>query len=242
MLTWHLVLGRERDFALLISNMYIAPVHGHTTTWYKFWHHFKTFIISIILYQLQKDPFCLIILWYFVLFHTCTYSPRARGDNPWGQFFYGSRKVFSLWLLIACFKKYLCSLILCIFHDCIHVYSPGRGRQPTSKKNLMSTGRPHHFSHLLQVSKKSLQPLILYTSFHDLINVYSCGSGADNIQGTKFWCQQKPLVTSVMLHIYFMLLYMYMYLALGQTTPWGQNFDVNRNILSLRSFFVSFLH
>ena len=33
-----------------------------------------------------------------------------------------------------------------------------------------------------------------------------------------------------------------MYITPGQglTTPWGQNFDVNRNILSLRSFVASF--
>ena len=33
-----------------------------------------------------------------------------------------------------------------------------------------------------------------------------------------------------------------MYITLGQglTTPWGRNFDVNRNILSLRSFAASF--
>ena len=50
----------------------------------------------------------------------------------------------------------------------------------------MSTGRPHHFGHLLQVSKKSLQPQTLYTSFHDLINVRSRRSGGDNPQETKF--------------------------------------------------------
>ena len=44
----------------------------------------------------------------------------------------------------------------------------------------MSTGRPHHNGHLLQVYKESLQPLTLYTSFHDLINVYSRRSGTDN--------------------------------------------------------------
>ena len=65
----------------------------------------------------------------------------------------------------------------------------------------MSTGRPHHYGHLLQVYKESLQPLTLYTSFHDLINVYSHRSGADN--------------------------------------PRGQNFDVNRNLLSLQSFATS---
>ena len=37
-------------------------------------------------------------------------------------------------------------------------------------------------------------------------------------------------------------MYMCMYIALGQglTTPWGRNFDVNRNILSLLSFVASF--
>ena len=63
------------------------------------------------------------------------------------------------------------------------------------------TGRPHHYGHLLQVYKESLQPLTLYTSFHDLINVYSRRSGADN--------------------------------------PRGQNFDVNRNLLTLQSFATS---
>ena len=65
----------------------------------------------------------------------------------------------------------------------------------------MSTGRPHHYGHLLQVKKESLQPLTLYTSFHDLINVYSRWSGADN--------------------------------------PRGQNFDANRNLLSLWLFATS---
>ena len=33
-----------------------------------------------------------------------------------------------------------------------------------------------------------------------------------------------------------MILYIYIALGQGQTTSWGRNFDVNRNILSLRSF------
>ena len=82
-------------------------------------------------------------------------------------------------------------------------HSPWAGADnPFRAKILMSTGRPHHYGHLLQVYKESLQPLTLYTSFHDLINVYSHRSGADN--------------------------------------PRGQNFDVNRNLLSLQSFATSF--
>ena len=38
-----------------------APVQGHTIIWYKFWQPFKAFIIPIILYKFQKDPFRLII-------------------------------------------------------------------------------------------------------------------------------------------------------------------------------------
>ena len=37
-----------------------------------------------------------------------------------------------------------------------------------------------------------------------------------------------------------MILYMYIAPGQGLTTPWGQNFDVNRNSLSLRSFVASF--
>ena len=37
-----------------------------------------------------------------------------------------------------------------------------------------------------------------------------------------------------------MILYMYIAPEQGLTTPWGRNFDANRNILSLRSFVTSF--
>ena len=99
----------------------------------------------------------------------------------------------------------------------------------------MSTGRPHHYGHLLQVQKESLQPLTLYTSFDDLITVYRPRSGADNPRGSKFLCQQKPLVTSVIFYmfqinlfevwfytIFFMILYMYIAPGQGLTTPWDE--------------------
>ena len=43
-----------------------------------------------------------------------------------------------------------------------------------------------HFIHLLQVSKNVFEDWF-YTIFHDLIHVYSPGTGADSPQGTKFW-------------------------------------------------------
>ena len=50
---------------------------------------------------------------------------------------------------------------------------------------LMSTERPYHFTHLLQVSKKSFKSLILYNFFHDLIHVYSPGTGGIQPAGDK---------------------------------------------------------
>ena len=49
----------------------------------------------------------------------------------------------------------------------------------------MSTEKPYHFTHLLQVSKKCLLNLILYNFFHDLIHVYSPGSGGKQPPGDK---------------------------------------------------------
>ena len=156
--------------------------------------------------------------------------------------------------------------------------APRQGLTAPGDKILMSTERPYHITHLLQVKKKFLWSLILYNVFHDFIHVYSPGAGADNPLATKFWCQQKCLVTSVIYYkfkkislksdfiqqkplvtsiicyklkknffevlfytMFFMILYMYMYIAPGQeqTAPWQQSFDVNRNVSSLHSFVAS---
>ena len=128
----------------------------------------------------------------------------------------------------------------------------GQGQTTPGDKILMST-ETCHFRHLLQVSKKSLWSLILYNFFHDFIHVYSPKAGADNPLGMKFWCQQDILslqsfvasfkkisLKSDFIHFFFMILYMYIAPGQGQTSPRGQNFDVNRNVLSLHSFVTSF--
>ena len=144
--------------------MYTAPGHGHTAICYKFWQHFKAFIISIILYQFQKDPFCLIIR-FFLYYFMHVYSPRASEDNPWGQFFDGSRKVLSIWSLVACFKNiFALWFYVYFFPDFIYVYSPGaRADNPfwpkawSQQKGLITLVICYKFL------KKSLQPLILCT-------------------------------------------------------------------------------
>ena len=105
-----------------------------------------------------------------------------------------------------------------------------------------------HFIHLLQVSKKCLWSLILCNFFHDLTHVYSSGAGADSPQGTKFWCQQKGLITFStcckfqrnLFEVWFYTFLSYSSGAGGHTDPRGQSFDVNRKALSLSPFVASF--
>ena len=60
-------------------------------------------------------------------------------------------------------KNALQSDFIYIFFMFHHMYiAPGRGRQSTGDKILMTTERPFLFAHMLQVSKWSLRNLILY--------------------------------------------------------------------------------
>ena len=88
-----------------------------------------------------------------------TYIALGQGQTaPRSRSFDVNRNVLSLLSFVASFKKmFLKSDFIQFFHDLIHVYSPGaRGIQAPGDKILMSTDRPYHFTHLLQVSKKSL--------------------------------------------------------------------------------------
>ena len=113
----------------------------------------------------------------------------------------------------------------------------------------MSTGTSCHFGHLLQVSKQISLRSDFISFFSYFIHVHSCRSGADNPRGQNFdvnrnlmsLCSfatnfKKISLKSDFIHFFFMILYMYIVLGQGLTTPWGWNFSVNRNILSLRSF------
>ena len=55
------------------------------------------------------------------------------------------------------------------FHDLNMYIAPGQGQTAPGDTILMSTERPYHFTHLLQVSKKSLRSLILYNVFFFMI-------------------------------------------------------------------------
>ena len=166
--------------------MYISPGQGQTTPTdnpmgTKFWCQQKFLITLPICCQFKKI------------------SLKSEQTTHWGQKFYDNRKTFSLCPYVASFKMISSkSDFIHIFNDFIHVYSPGaRAENPLGDKLLMSTESPYHFVYLLQVSNKSLWILILYTYFNVVFfsNAYSPGAGADNPLWTKFWCQQKGLVT-----------------------------------------------
>ena len=144
-------------------------------------------------------------------------------------------------------KRSLNSLTLYTsFHDLINVYSCRSGADNPRGQNVDVTETSCCFGHLLQVSK-NLFEVWFYTIFFK--HVYSPKAGADNPLGTNFLCQQEHLVTllqvskkslwSLILYNFFMILYMYIAPAQGETAPRGQSFDVNRNVLSLHSFVAS---
>ena len=87
----------------------------------------------------------------------------------------------------------------------------------------------------------------LYTSFHNLIKYIAMGQG-QTTPGDKSLMSLRSFATSLkkkslrslILYIFFMILYMYISLGQVQTAPRVQNFDVNTNVLSLHSFVASF--
>ena len=118
------------------------------------------------------------------------YSPRAGADNPLGTNADVNRKPLSLCPFVASSKT-----ISIRFFMFFHMYiAPDRGRQTPGVKILMSTERPYHFEHLLQVLKNSLWSLILCIFFNVFMHVYSPRPGADNPLVTKFWRQQKAQI------------------------------------------------
>ena len=124
--------------------------------------------------------------------------------------------------------------------------APGQGQTTPWGQIFMSTESPYHFAHLLQVSKWSLQNLILYTFLMILYMYIAPGQGHTTLWGQTFDVNRKPLslcpfVASLkkrilILYTFLMMLYMYKAPGQGQTIPWGQTFDVNTKPLSLCPF------
>ena len=68
----------------------------------------------------------------------------------------------------------------------------------------MSTEKPCHFAHLLQVSKKYLWSDFIH-NFSCFIHVYSPGAGEDSPFGSEFLCKHIPHVTLVICYKFLLL-------------------------------------
>ena len=124
-----------------------------------------------------------------------------------------------------------------------------RGTQPIRAKHFMSTGRPHHYGHLLQVTSDFIH---IFSWFNKYVQPQIRGRQPQGTRGQNFDVKRNLLslrsfATSLKKNqkkklfvwfytICFMILYMYISPGKGLTTPWRQNFDVNRNLLSLQSY------
>ena len=129
----------------------------------------KLLLFSIFCTSSRKIPLPHYFIWYFVLFHTCTFSPRARGDNPWGQFFFMiaershhfdhwfQNNTFALWFYVHFF------MILYVY---MYIALAGADN-PMGPKFLCQQEVLLTLVSCCKFQKSSLQPLILYTSFHD---------------------------------------------------------------------------
>ena len=124
-------------------------------------------------------------------------APGKGLTTPWGWNFDVYRNILSLRSFAVSLKKIsLKSDWYNFFHDIIHVYSPRAGADSPQGTKLWRQQKCRVTSFTCwKFKKKFLWSLILYKFFHDLIHVYSPRAGVGSPQETKFWFQQKGLIT-----------------------------------------------
>ena len=177
--------------------MYIAPGQGQTTPWGQNFDVNRNslslcpFVASLKKISLKSD-----FLPFFMCFFSHVYSPR-QGRQPIGdKNFMTTERPFPFAHMLRVSKWSLRNLILYTFLMILYMYiAPGQGQKTPWGQTFDVNRKPLSLDHLLQVSNKSLWILILYTFFNVFPHVYSPGAEADNPLWTKFWCQQKGLVT-----------------------------------------------
>ena len=149
--------------------MYIAAGQGQTTPRGQNFYVNRNLLslkFGHLLQVSKKSPWSLILYTFFHDF-IHVYSPGAGADNLLGMKFWCQQE--HLVALVICCKFKIISLksaFIQFFFMILYMYiAPGRGRQPQGDKVLISTETFCHFFHLLQVSRNSLQSLILYIVF-----------------------------------------------------------------------------
>ena len=118
------------------------------------------------LLQVSKKSLWSLILYIFFFFHDFihVYCHWAGDDNPLGMKFWCQQEHLVTSVICCKFQKHLLEAwFYTNFFMILYVYiALGQGQTAPRGQILMSTERPYHFTHLLQVSKKFLWSLILY--------------------------------------------------------------------------------
>ena len=185
----------------MILYMYIASGQGLTTLWgqnsdvsrniLSLW----SFIASLKKISLKS--------WLYTIFFMILYMYIVPGQGqtaPRGQSFDVNKNVWSLHSFVASLKKMsLKSEFIHFFHDLIHVYSPRAGADSPQGGKKLDVNRKALSLYPFVASLKEISLKFNFIQFFFyLIQVYSQGQeGGYSPQGTKFWCQQKLLVTLV---------------------------------------------
>ena len=157
--------------------MYIATRQGQTALTGQSFDVNRNFSTFIHLLQVSK-----ICLWSLILYNF--FYDLIHVYSPQGTKFWCQQKGLITWPICCKFQKNVFEVwFYTIFHEFIHVHSPGAGADSPQGTVLMSTETSNHFVHLLQVSKICLWRPILYIFFNDLIPVYSLVSGGSHPNG-----------------------------------------------------------
>ena len=129
-------------------------------------------------------------------------APGQGLTTPWGQNFDVNRNILSLWSFVTSLKKIsLKSDLIHFFFMILYMYIAPWQRQTAPRGQKFDVNRNVLSIHSLPICckfQRNLFEVWFYTFFfYDLIHVYSPGQEHTAPRGTKFLCQQKLLVTSV---------------------------------------------
>ena len=175
--------------------MYIAAGQGQITQGDKILMSTDTLCHLGHLLQVSKKSLWSLILYNFFLDFTHVYSAGAGADSPLKLTFWCQQEHLVTSVTCCKFQKHLFKVWFYTFFSWFYTCIPPWQGQTGPRGQRFDVNRNVLSLYSLQVSKTCLWSLIYYNCFHDLIHVYSLGTGADGPLGTKFWCQLKGLIT-----------------------------------------------
>ena len=126
-----------------------------------------------ICYKFQNDFFKIWFLYTFLMILYMYIAPGQGQKTPGDKLWMSTESPYHFDHLLQVSNKSRWILILYTYFNVFpRMYiAPGQGQTPFVDKILMSTERPCHFAHLLQVSKKYLWSLIF---LHIFACFYTC--------------------------------------------------------------------